>query len=150
MSATKLISLLAERVAEGMRREQSVVDASRSSAWIDYQDEVVAGPTGAGHLFQSFIHQSLKFELSKLPPVLVCGLWWHTESGEETLFEASYAYENNEPIELAVHQPAESETFEAIASAVVARLNELAEKDYDLRADDEQGNPSDEEEETEA
>jgi hypothetical protein len=56
-------------------------------------------------------------------------LWWNTDQGSDAMVDATWCYEQNEPFDPDLGNPAEDDMFEAVTALVLEWLSNKAEQE---------------------
>ena len=101
-----IIKLICERVAEPLKKRQSVMSDDHVSLWGDYQNHLSKGWSFVEEMLMDYIESLIQIEIEKLPRSIQEALWWNTEQGSNAIFDATWCYEHSEPFDPCVGNPA--------------------------------------------
>jgi hypothetical protein len=127
--SSDIIKLICERVAEALKKRASCMSDDNASLWVDYQDHVIHGWSVVESMLMFHIESLIRLELEKLPRPVQKALWWKTEKGSDAMFDATWGYEQDEPFDPDLGNPAEDEMFEALTTFVLGPLSRKAEQE---------------------
>ncbi len=129
MSSDGIIKLICERVAEALKNREPVMTDDNASLWVDYQDHLTKGWSLVESNLMFHIESLIQIELERLPRSIQKALWWNTEQGSDAIFDAEWCYEQSEPFDPGLGNPAEDDMLEALTALVLERLSNKAEQE---------------------
>lgn len=129
MSSGDIIKLICERVADTLKKRESVMTDDHASLWVDYQNHLTEGWSLVESNLMFYIESLIQIELERLPRSIQKALWWNTEQGSDAIFDAAWCYEQSEPFDPGLGNPAEDDMLEALTALVLERLSNKAEQE---------------------
>ncbi len=145
MSSDDIIKLICERVAEALKKRQSVMTDDHASLWVDYQNHVTEGWSLVESMLMDYIESLIQIEIEQLPRSIQKALWWNTERGRDAIFDATWGYEQSEPFDPSLGNPAEDDMLEALTALVLERLSNKAQQEEDESQEAEEEEDNDDE-----
>jgi hypothetical protein len=151
VSSDDIIKLICERVAEALKKRNSVMTDDHASLWVDYQNHLTEGWSLVESLLMEHIESLIQLELEKLPRPVQKALWWDTEQGSDAMSDATWCYEQSEPFDADLGNPADDEMLQALTDLILGQLSSKAEQEASEReiAEEEQENEDNDKEENE-
>ncbi len=129
MSCDDIFKLICERVAEALKKRESVMTDAHASLWVDYQDHLTKGSSLVESMLMEHIESLIQIEIEQLPRSIQKALWWNTEQGSNAIFDATWCYEQSEPFDPSLGNPAEEDMLEALTALVLEQLSNKAQQE---------------------
>lgn len=129
MSSDDIIKLICDRVAEALKKRESAMTDDHASLWVDYQNHLTEGWSLLESMLMDHIKSLIRIELDRLPRAIQLALWWNTDQGSDAMVDATWCYEQNEPFDPDLGNPAEDDMFEAVTALVLEWLSNKAEQE---------------------
>ena len=149
MRCDDIIKLICERVAESLKKRESVMTEAHASLWVDYQDHLTKGSSLVDKMLMDYIESLIQIEIEQLPRSIQEALWWDTEQGSDAIFDATWCYEHSEPFDPFLGNPSEEEMLQALTALVLEQLANKAEQEEieSQEAEEEKDNDNDDSDE---
>lgn len=145
MSSDEIIKLICERVADALKKRESVMTDDHASLWVDYQNHLTKGWSLVESMLMDHIESLIRIELEKLPRSIQKALWWTTKQGSDAMFDATWCYEQDEPFDPSLGNPADDDMLEALTALVLERLSNKAEQEEDESQEADEAEDNDDE-----
>ena len=129
MSSDDIIKLICERVADTLKKRESVMTDDHASLWVDYQNHLTKGWSLVESMLMDYIESLIQIEIEQLPHSIQKALWWNTEQGRDAMFDTTWCYEQSEPFDPSLGNPAEDGMLEALTALVLERLSNKAQQE---------------------